>query len=736
MTSRWWGAAKSGLFGAFSGAVAIVTPPTATATMAQISTVDDHRIFQRLVDVGGSGSGYGAIAVPISGASVGTVNARIRDAADGTTILQPEWQAGTISSGAATSVNITGVNARLAWFYVDIKALDGSWQLGTTPVGMGALFGFAGQSLIYRFLGRAVGDVGTYASNSLTANAFTRALISYDDGGGGGYKPTVATMPWQLPGDMTDNTGPSSTGIGEFLNRMVGMLGINCGAIGYGQGGVSIDTFIQPVTGSNNWTILASILARAGGAFEGFFWGQGHTDSAMGCPWGGYYDKLTYLFGTITAANSRSYFKRLWDIPCIGNNNWGTSWEYLQIRKAVDQWCADNSAVKVHMYDFAQPDAIHETQTGAITMARHMYRSTRAAYGQSSGIGPVPVSISCTAASTYVVTFSDVGQTDLVITGTLKNRMRLLPTGKYTNSQAANDNCYTISTVTKLSKTQIQFTTSVDPGQTTDFYLYYPGDGVTDATVDNLYDDVNPDGLAHGRMVAANSTPLTCAGSGGSANAPSVVVANTSPYNMTATSATYGTGATGFGQEITGGYAQISTTFGGPNFPSFTAECKFTCPPAFAATQVLLTGLPGGDWLGINTAGHLTSGHILGDLGTQGSTLLVAGHRYHTALVAGPTGYRVYLTDITAAGSGTRDLNDPTAAFTWRTGAGHGFGVRCLNGGSFALSGGAVDEFAIWRGEKYTGSTYTTPTSPYVGNETDLIALWHFDNDAKCVVGA
>lgn len=49
-------------------------------------------------------------------------------------------------------------------------------------------------------------------------------------------------------------------------------------------------------------------------------------------------------------------------------------------------------------------------------------------------------------------------------------------------------------------------------------------------------------------------------------------------------------------------------------------------------------------------------------------------------------------------------------------------------------TGGVVDEVAIWNTVKYTGS-FTPPIAAYVGNEANLIALWHLDGDMTAIRG-
>lgn len=698
------------------GGAAVPAVPTATFTMAQLG--DAKRIYQRSTTTGGAQSkGQGTVPVTISSATAGTINARIRSS-DTTTILQAEWAAATVSGGATTA-NIAGVDARLGWFYLDLKDSTGAWQNGSTLIGMGALFGFAGQSLMVRMFGRQDGQTATYATLAITPDANSSVLMTYNETNA--YMPTVATMPWQAPGDVGNGLGPNSVGIGEFLNRMIAMIGVNCGGIGHAQGGVSISTYI---TGQTNWTQLASVLARAGGAFEGFHWGQGHSDAVYGIPGKAYADALTLVFNQITAANTYAGYKKyLWSVPTISSTNWGTPYERNLVRKAAEDWCSTVGATYVHMLDFAQVDGVHQSQTGAITMARHMYRATRADYGQTSGLGPQV--ISATRSGTAItVALSDVGQTSIVLAGTPGNRVFAVSKGRYNNAGSVNDNRFPVSSVTVTNKTTLSVVLANDPGDGHDLDLYFgwPA-GPADATLDNIYDNrTDGDGITTGRPLRANHATVAVAApvAASTINAPpGGFVAATSPFNMVETSTAYATGATGFGQELTGGTLQLSSAKA-PNFLPRTIECMFVCPTPLPASLFALVGTIGTDYLGITPGGKLSTNQ-----GT-GATTLVPGKRYHAAYTSGPTGARIYLTNITDGTSGVRDLNTVTptsvrpAAARWD--------MRCPNG--------SLDEAAIWYGEKYTGASYTAPAGPYVGTEADLVALYHFEGNAKDVIAA
>jgi hypothetical protein len=705
--------------------------PSAGFTMTQLAAHEAKRIYQRATTTGGGqGKGQGVIRIALTGASAGTVGARIRSD-DGSTILQPEWIATSIANGAAFA-DVTGVDARLGWFYIDLRGSDGNWQLGTIKVGMGALFGFAGQSLSVRFFGRQDGQTATYASLGIAPDPNTAALATYNETTS--YMPTVATMPWQTPGDVGNGNGPNAVGVGEFLNRMTALLGVNCGAFGHSQGGVALNTFLN---GSGNWTQLSGIISRVGGAFEGFVWGQGHSDSAFGLPPKAYQSGLDAVFGQLTAANSFSgYARMVWTVPNIRSSTWGTPYAINRVRKGARDWCSANGGTYIHMHDVDQVDNIHESQMGSRTMGRHIARAFRAGYGASNGLGPAPVS-AIRSGATITLTLSNVGQSALTLVGTPGNRIFVFTKGRV-DRPANSDNRFPVSSVTTPNATTLSIVLANDPGDGHELDLYvYWGNGPVNGTTDNIYDNRDDDAVGIGRQVQANFDPIAIAAPtpGGAVNAPpGGFVANVSPFDMIETSATYGAGASGFGQELTGGTA-LAVTGKTPCFVPVTIEGFFTCPTIPGSGAVVLFGGFGATaswYVGIDQNGKVKAGS-----GTPtGATTLVAGKRYHVAAQFGPSGRSIYLTNITDAGAGVRDYNStgPQTIATVPPIAGR-FALRNQGGGS-APSGGAVDEWAVFNSERYSGTSYTCPTAPFTGAEADLVALYHCDGDTQDAVAS
>lgn len=219
---------------------------TAGFTLSQFASSDTNRVFQRSSTAGGgSGKGAGTIRVPLSGTvTAGTVGARIRSAANGTTILQAEWNAGTISNGA-TYVDVPGVDARLDRFFVDLKGVDGAWQLGTVPVAMGDIFGIIGSSTPEKFFTN-----GTGVPND--------ALSEFD----GGAWADAST------------TGSGAIALG---NQIIADAGVAIGLMDYAVGGTTLAAWATSSNG--NYTAFRDAIALVGGKLSGIVVHVGSNDA-------------------------------------------------------------------------------------------------------------------------------------------------------------------------------------------------------------------------------------------------------------------------------------------------------------------------------------------------------------------------------------------------------------------------------------------------------------------------
>lgn len=706
--------------------------------VAITTQLDAARIIQRTTTTGG-GQGKGQASVPMALSFTGTQPIYCqRIASDGTTVLQAAWLANasattgtvTLSGIDVPAVNSNGVTPTAAndgWFYLSVAtSASGPWTLGTTLVTAGRLVAIAGQSLAVRMLNREGDASNTNASLGVTISPLTSVLATFSDSVS--YMPTVATMPWAPPADGGNYT---STFVSEFTRRQVGLFGCPAGVIGHSVGGTAITTFINGSPSFANYTQIAAVFARAGGAWEAEIWYQGHAEAAYGCPDIPYGAALTAVHAGFAALNSITAAKYVGSIPNIGSNSaWGTPYQRRRIRKAHNDWATANGAVHVQISDLTQIDSIHQNQIGAIPMAQHFARASKTELSLRGDLGPALVSAT-RVGTTITAILTDVGQSTLVLTGTPGNRIHVFATGRYDVRTSAAQNRFPVSTVTVTNKTTLSIVLANDPGDghALDLYFYWANElGITPAN-DMIRDDITDgDGITVGRQVVPNyaSIQIPAPVPASTINAPpSGFISGTSPWNMTATGATYGAQEqTGFGQTMSGGTAIVTAGLGStPSFTNYTVDCWFTYSGAPGATQVLVGGM-GSDYLGINSAGKVLGGGS----GVVGTTTLVAGKRYHARLQRGALGSQIYLQNITDATAGAREGTNAAADTNSVISA--TLAVRNL-GGANALTVATLDEVAYFQAVLTTpsASSYTAPTTPYVGNEANLIALYHLDGD-------
>jgi hypothetical protein len=612
------------------------------------------------------------------------------------------------------------VAANDGWFYLDVATdPSGPWTNGTSSVTAGRLTMLAGQSLAVRFVGRQDGSSVTNASLGVTITPYASLLYTYNESRA--YQPTISTMPWAVP---ADGGNYDATFASEFTRRQVQLFGCPAGIIGHSRGAQALSTFASGGAEATTW--LAPVIAKAGGAFEACIWYQGHTEAQWAVPPGGYSQALTQLFTYFATLSSRSFTKYIGSIPNINNGLWGTPWARHWIRRGHEVWAGANSATHVACNDVDLVDGVHQTQAGAVTFAQHFARATKAELSAHADAGPALVSATRVGAVITAV-FSDVGQGNLVLTGTPANIIYVFPTGRV-DTRGTTNNRFPVSTVTVASKTSLTITLANDPGDgnTLDMWLYWPNDTVSTG-VSNIRDDITDgDGITVGRQVVPNNVAMTIAPPGSGTNAPpSGLIANSSQFTMTETSTAYGAQEqTGFNGTLNAGTAITagSQNFKWPTFNPFTVEFWFTAPTvAPGGNQVIVGGLPA--FVAVTSAMKiLFSG--------SSSLVMTGGHRYHVACQGGPAGHAIYMTDITASGSSTLVYSDATASVALP--AASNIGMRNLNGGNVLTATGATqDEVAVWDYLRYSGGTYTPPTAPFTGTEPGLVALYHLDADCK-----
>lgn len=723
---------------AFLGVLAGAAGGGSGVAVTITTQLDAGRIIQRTTKTGGGQSlGQASVAMALSFTGAQPIYCRRRSFSDGVTIVQAAWLASasattgtiTLSGIDVPAINAAGsapVVANDGWSYLDVATSPtGPWTNATSQVAAGHLTMLTGQSLAVRFIGKQDGQAATNASLSVVISPFTSLLYTYNETRA--YLPTIATMPWAPP---ADGGNYDSTWVSEYTRRTVQLFGCPAGVIGHSRGAQPLSTFASGGAEATTW--LAPVIAKAGSAFEACFYYQGHTEAQWAVPPGGYSQALTQLFTYFATLSTIPFTKYIGSIPNINNGLWGTPWARHWIRRAHEVWAAANGATHVAINDADLVDGVHETQVGAITMAQHFARAQRAEKSLRSDTGPALVSATRVGAVITAV-FSDVGQGNLVLTGTPGSIIYVFPTGRV-DKQGTTNNRYPVSTVTVASKTSLTITLTTDPGDAPglDMWVWWPNDSVSTG-VSTIRDDlVDGDGITVGRQVVPNNVALVIPAPGSTTtNAPpGGLVAATSQFTMTETTTGYGAqeqagfnGTLNAGTAITAG----SQNFKWPTFNPFTVEFWFTAPSvAPVATQAIVGGTPA--FIAITTAMKI-------QFGGSSSVVMTAGHRYHVACCAGPTGHFIYMTDVTAAGAGTLVYSDATASIALPAAA--NLGMRNLNGGNVLVAAGATqDEVAIFDFIRYTGPTYTAPTAPFTGFETGIVALYHLDTTCADVVCA
>lgn len=665
-----------------------------------------NRVYQRATTSGGGqGKGAGTIPVTVNVTAVGAPYFRIR-ASEGTTILQAATLLPAFTTTGAQTLKVTGIDARLGWFYVDLSVDGTTWMNGTTLVGMGRVVAAGGQSLAVRMFGRMDSQTATIASLGVTINPNGSVYGTYFDS-----QRSVTTPAWALPADASNF---DSTFAAEFLRLQVAAAGVNCGLVAaHPVGGQSITTFIPG--GSNNANMRAR-LDEAGG-FETFLWLQGHQD--VGTNTATYQANLTTLFADVTsrnAARGMAYDRIVNDLPNITSSSYPTPAARQALHLAVSAWCTSTGAVYVHPRDIDLVDGIHESQAGGITLARHFHRASRPGLGLPRGdVGARIGSVSRAGVSITVPITLPFGATALSSVGAPDTRFSVFTAGT-TGSPLALD----ATTPFALNGTTVTLKLASDPGsaQPLDLYFGFPNDPSGAAATSMIYDDLTDgDGITVGRHLTPNLAPVPIVVGGASSKIG---------QDLTPSSMTYAAAPSGFGQERTGGYAYSAAV--GDTIPSgtFTME-GFITIGANSAVCVAISQTRRA-WIGCASDGRLIATYYSAagsDIYINGTTASGGGSnpvisdnvRRHVRLVVTSGGGTLYVNGVSIG-------SDATAPF-----AGLGdqkFTIGALfQDGSFAFTG-KVDEVAVWR----TAQTGASPTAPYSGTE-GMVGLWHLDGNAN-----
>lgn len=687
--------------GLWQNQAAMGAPATpATFTMTQLSAA--NRVYQRSTTSGGGQSkGQGTIPVTINPTVIGTVYARVRSS-DTTTILQASWLVGSVGSTGSQTLNVTGVDARLGWFYLDLSGDGVTFTNGTTLVGMGRVVAVSGQSLATRMF--RIQDASVTATNtslSVTINANSSVYASYDDNNTYPVNPTTTPPAWAFP---ADGGNYNSTFASEYLNRVVNAAGVNCALVGHSRGQQSITSFL---TGGTEVTALRNRLDEVGG-FEAFIWLQGHTDSQAGMSNATYQTNLSTLFTDMASHNvarGSTFEKYLTTIPNINSASWGTKAQVHAIRTAAQTWANANGGVSVAPMDLSLVSDlhVHQDQTGNITLAGHFYRASRTSLGLShNDNGPAFTGSRSGATITLTPTFSS-GGTALSAVGTPVNRVNVVGKGGLGARLPVTTFTVGASTIT------IALTTAPPANAPLDISFGYPFESVDNGAADMIYDNgTDGDGLSTGRGINATyANPISVA-----APTPSL-----GPL-LTGTGIGFeGSITTGFGRQRNAGYAVASAANGDDvaPFSEYKTVQGFWTPNSVASVFVLYSA--GGLWVGTTAAGKMQF-DANGASGT-GTTTMVAGTRYHWRVVTGPDSCTLSLG--VAGGSAAVDASSvfghvPTAMVA---------GIGAFAGGSF-IADGKFEEVATFYTQLPTA--YTVPTTALVGNEAGLYSLYRFNN--------
>lgn len=186
-----------------------------------------------------------------------------------------------------------------------------------------------------------------------------------------------------------------------------------------------------------------------------------------------------------------------------------------------------------------------------------------------------------------------------------------------------------------------------------------------------------------------------------------------------------------FGNGISGAYY---TYIDGivPATGAFTYECWMSSASIPGALAYIFSGAPVS--VNVQTASGFV-GMLNGDSTQSTSTVNVCDGALHHIAVTGTTA-GVFTLWVDGASAATY-TNASLTRSQWNCEA-VAFAIKyraiASNVLSSAFSAAVVDEVAIFNTNKYTGA-FTPPSSPYTGSESNLVCLWHLNDDLAGVNG-
>lgn len=489
--------------------------PAAPSTFTMTQLASARRIYQRSTTTGGAGNGAGSIAVTVNVTVAGNVYARVRDA-DGSTILQASWLAIANIAQGATVATIPNVNARAAWFFLDLSSDGVTWKLGTTLVGMGRVIGLSGQSQAVRTLGYMAPATQTITQLGLGIPAFGAVYARYTDGA-----RTVNTPAWAL---VASSSNYDSAFLAEFLNNEISNSGVNCAVVGHAVGSTKVADWA--VAGAN-YNDLVAVLDAVGG-FEAFYWHLGGTDAQDGTTYADFKSGVEAIFTGLESHNAvlGGAFARVMTATATRLLNGDTTANVQNIRRAMKDAAAGMTlGFYSEPHDVIVGDNVHQTELGNVRLARATHRAFNAKRASLSAAGPVIASaVRATSSADVVLTVTlPAGATTLAAIGSPAERFIVYPAGA--TPVAAGTGSLPISSIAVGTST-ITLTLSSTPSnaQALDVYVFnFPDPSGANAAANDVRDDYTADGIAVGRQIEpTTSAAITAPAPGGAPSAPFV----------------------------------------------------------------------------------------------------------------------------------------------------------------------------------------------------------------------
>jgi hypothetical protein len=159
-----------------------------------------------------------------------------------------------------------------------------------------------------------------------------------------------------------------------------------------------------------------------------------------------------------------------------------------------------------------------------------------------------------------------------------------------------------------------------------------------------------------------------------------------------------------------------------PATPVNTVECFFKSSVINSFAFASFCGI-----VYANASGFATLKDCGGTVHTSAVTI-DDGAWHHLALVSTPTGQTLFVDGVSATTSSQVQQQGTTSFQCF----GIGFNGNVAAPGAPVAA--EIDEVVIWNTSQYT-TTFTPPTSPYLGTEAGLVAVWHMDSNGNGVLG-